>query len=273
MALTIAGSDNSGGAGIQADLKTFSALRVYGLSAVTAVVAEIPAKVSRIQGIPPDMVEEQISLLFEAFPIAAVKTGMLHSTKTIQRVAAYLKRQRRRQSFKLVVDPVMVASSGDPLLEKTAIQAYLNDLLPLADLVTPNLDEAGVLLGGKPSSSSELPVAGRELARRFGAAFLMKGGHLESAMATDWLVEPEGSPRVYRARFRRGIETHGSGCTYSSAITAALALGHPLPQAVAIGKKFITRAIETCLEWPETGVQALNHLQRPNVARVTNKQG
>ncbi len=253
--MSIAGSDNSAGAGIQADLKTFSALGTYGVTAVTCVVAEVPGKVSAIQPIEPRIVAEQIRLLFGAFPIAAVKTGMLFSREIIEAVADELPSE-----IQLVVDPVMIATSGDPLLRDDAIALYRERLFPIAKVITPNLDEAGVLLGRPLASLDEMRVGGRELAARFNTAILLKGGHLRGAVATD-LLFADGEVHEFTAPFVPSVSTHGTGCTYSAAIAAALANGETLRQAVATAKHFVTRAITHYLRWEKGGrtTDALHH--------------
>src|SRR5437660_1480805 len=179
--LTIAGSDSSAGAGIQADLKTFSALGVYGLSAVTCVVAEIPGKVSRLEPISVEMVQEQIEFLAKNFPIAAIKTGLLCSAGIISAVAESIVDLRRKidnGAIPLVVDPVFTATGGDPLLEPDAIETYKRELFQIASLITPNLDEAARLLGDKIQDRESMKRAGKELERKFKTAILLKGGHL-----------------------------------------------------------------------------------------------
>ena len=255
--LTIAGSDNSCGAGIQADLKTISAFGAYAQTAVTCVVAEVPGRVSAIQAIRPEVVAEQIRMSFQAFPIAAVKTGMLYSTPIIRAVAEALRDCGHRAP--LVVDPVMVASSGDPLLKPAAIAAYRNLLFPLATLVTPNLDELRILSGLPCRDIAEIKEAGKTLVERHGCAFLLKGGHLKTSAATDILATSSGF-ETFRAPFRKNAETHGTGCTLSAAIAAGLAQGQPLSKAVAEAKSYITRAIEQGHRWKSTA--ALNHFPR-----------
>ena len=253
--MSIAGSDNSAGAGAQADLKTFSALGTYGVTAITCVVAEVPGKVSAIQPIEPRIVAEQIRLLFEAFPIAAVKTGMLYSREIIEVVADAL-----QSAIPLVVDPVMVATSGDPLLHRDAIALYRERLFPMAKVITPNLDEAAVLIGRPITNLEEMRLGGQELAVRFGIAILLKGGHLREAIATD-LLFADGEIHEFRAPFVPGVSTHGTGCTYSAAIAAELARGLPLVEAVASAKRYVTNAIANHLRWEKDGrtTDALHH--------------
>lgn len=251
--LTIAGSDNSGGAGIQADLKTFTHLGVYGTSAITCVVAEHPGKVKSIHPVPPARVREQIDLVFEAFPVRAAKTGMLYSGSIIRECVRALSRKR----IPLVVDPVMVATSGAVLMKPAAIRLLQEELIPAAQLVTPNLDEAALLLGIPIRSLDEVREAARELTRRFGVPFLVKGGHLRLKRSVDVLCDGK-KMWTFSAPTVRNVQTHGTGCTYSAAITAALALGHDLPSSVRIGKRFITRAIRHHLQLGR--YQPLNHL-------------
>jgi hydroxymethylpyrimidine/phosphomethylpyrimidine kinase len=256
VALTIAGSDNSGGAGIQADLKTFTRLGVYGTSALTCVVAEHPGRVSRIAAVEPGMVAEQIKLVFEAFPVGAVKTGMLFSSGIIRQVAKQL---GKRRGLKLVVDPVMVATSGTALLKPDAERSMAKLLFPKAALVTPNLDEAARLVGRKLRNPGQAMEAARELAKKWKVPFLVKGGHLMLAKAEDYLAWPNGKFKTFAAIRYNGVETHGTGCTYSAAICAALAQGLSLEKAVGKGKKFITRAIQLHLRLGR--YTPLNHLK------------
>lgn len=256
--LSIAGSDNSAGAGAQADLKSISALGGYGLTAITCVVAEVPGKVSAIQAIEPRIVAEQIRLSFEAFPVAAIKTGMLYSPEIIEAVLAELEKPLRSATPPaLVIDPVMVATSGDPLLRPEAIALYRERLLPLATVATPNLDEARVLLGEPLADLAALRTAGPRLVERYGTAFLLKGGHLRSATATDVLFLRDGSVHEYSAPFVEGVSTHGTGCTYSAGIATGLARGLSLPDAVGKAKTFLTRAIVQFQRWGQT--DALHH--------------
>ena len=259
VALTVAGSDNSAGAGIQADLKTFTALGTYGLTAVTCVVAEVPGQVSTIQPIEPSNVAEQIRLSLEAFPVRALKTGMLYSSEIITVVCEALERLGEQRPA-VVVDPVMVATSGDSLLQPDAIRLYRERLFPIADLITPNLDEAVVLLGEPITNLESMRRAGRTLTERYGTAFLLKGGHLKDAVATD-LLFAEGRVLAFEAPFVEGVATHGTGCSYSAAITAGLARGLSLHAAVDEAKRFVTRAIGSFHRWERGGrvTDALNH--------------
>ncbi len=260
VALTIAGSDCSSGAGLQADLKTFSAHGVYGLTAVTCVVAEVPGKVTLIQPVDLENLEEQLRLLLDAFPVAAIKTGMLHSRGVIELVARLLGAAKVRP--KLVVDPVMVATSGDALLKDDAVSAYLELLFPLADLITPNMDEASVLLGKKLTRLEHLRSAAEVLHTRYGCGVLVKGGHLRGKEAVDVLRDAQGVTE-YRAAFVSGTGTHGTGCTLSAAIASGLALGHSMNDSVTTAKAYVSRAIAESFRWG-TGrrkVDALNHFR------------
>lgn len=258
VALTIAGSDSSAGAGLQADLKTFGALGVYGVTAVTCVVAEVPGKVTRIDPVDPSNVRDQIELLLSGFPIGAIKTGLLYSAEIVETVAVAMSNRPRK--IPLIVDPVMVATSGDALLQPAAVESYCTSLFPQATLVTPNLDEAAALIGRPVRDLSEMKAAGNELARRFGTRFLLKGGHLTGHEATDLLCD--GTTTVeFSSPFVAGISTHGTGCTYSAAIAARLALGDPMEEAIARAKKFVSDAIRQHFTWQTSSgeIQALNH--------------
>lgn len=240
VALTIAGSDSGGGAGIQADLKTFAALGVHGTSAITCVTAQNPRRVAGIQAIRADMVRRQIEAVFNGLPPAAAKTGMLFSAAIISVVAGFFSHGKRPP---LIVDPVMISTSGAHLLKPSAIQALKTQLLPLAALVTPNLDEVEMLVGCKPRIVEDLRGAARDIHRRFGCPALVKGGHLRgSKEATDVFYDGR-KELLLSAPFIRGVTTHGTGCTYSAAIAAWLARGSDLPTAVRQAKRFVTRAI------------------------------
>lgn len=261
VALTIAGSDNSAGAGLQADLKTFSAFGVYGLTAVTCVVSEVPGHVEAVQSVTPALLRSQIRILFDNYPITAVKTGMLYSRALLRVVSEEL--ADRLGMFHLVVDPVMVASSGDPLLQKDTVRAYQEELLPLADVITPNLDEAAVLLDRRIRNVTEMPAAAEELRDRYGAAVLLKGGHLRGRTAADVLSLRDGKTVEFTLPRWPARETHGTGCTLAAAVAAGLAYGRRLPAAVQDAKKYLHRAIGRPLSWPKkkgAPTSALRHL-------------
>lgn len=240
IALTIAGSDSGGGAGIQADLKTFAALRVHGTSAITCITAQNPRRVTGIQPINASMVRKQIEAVFEELPPHAVKTGMLFNSEIIRVIAELFEHGKRPP---LIVDPVMVATSGAVLLKPSAIRLLKNRLLPLAALVTPNLDEAEILVGRKLRSVDDLQMAARKIYDEYGCAALVKGGHLNlKNRAVDVLFDGK-QIFVFRAARIRGVSTHGTGCTYSAAIAAYLARGESVQRSVALAKAFITRTI------------------------------
>lgn len=238
-ALTVGGSDSGGGAGIQADLKTFQALGVHGTSVITCVTAQNPKRVLGVEACSPSMVQRQLQAVFEELPPAAAKTGMLYSVETIRVVARFI----RRQAVLLVVDPVMVATSGRRLLRREAVRALAQELLPLARLITPNLPEAEVLTGQHLRSVEDLRRAARLLHRRFGCAALVKGGHLHGLRQAIDIFYDGRDELLLEAPFVRGVKTHGTGCTCSAAIAAGLARGLGLPRAVQQAKEFVTQAI------------------------------
>ena len=262
VALTVAGSDCSAGAGIQADLKTFTALGVYGLTAVTCIVAEVPGKVSRIEPVTARMVREQIEVLLKNFRVGAIKTGLLCSGEIVCAVAQAIQdgEKKTARSIPFVVDPVMIATSGDNLLEPEAVEAYKNKLFPLATLITPNLDEAALLLETTIIDRKQMENAAKALAKKYHASILLKGGHLRGDNAIDLLFH-QGELTEFSAPFVRFVETHGTGCTYSAAITAGLASGFLLEQAIERAKKFVTESIALHLRWNRgsTQIDALNH--------------
>ena len=263
VALTIAGSDSSAGAGAQADLKTFSAFGVYGLTAITCVVSETPGKVQRIQAVDADIVADQIELLLESFPVAAVKTGMLFSAEIVRTVARVIRdwNSKRATRILLVVDPVMVATSGDLLLQNDAIDTYERELFPLAALLTPNLDEAATLLSEPIASLEDMRAGGTRLIERYGVPVLLKGGHLGGDDAVDLLFD-DNRIAEFSAPFTRGVHTHGTGCTYSAAIAARLAHGASMSRAVEDAKQFISNAIAQHFSWSASDgstLHALNH--------------
>jgi hydroxymethylpyrimidine/phosphomethylpyrimidine kinase len=259
VALTIAGSDCSAGAGIQADLKTFTAFGVYGLTAVTCIVAEIPGKVSRIEAATSRIVRDQIKVLLKNFQVGAIKTGLLCSEEIVSAVAKAI--EDSGQGIPLVIDPVMIATSGDRLLEAAAIDAYKNKLFPLATLITPNLDEAALLLGTRIRARQQMERAAKMLANRFCSSILLKGGHLQGDKAIDLLFHNDRLTQ-FSAPFVQGVATHGTGCTYSAAITAGLASGLSLERAIERAKRFVTKSIARRFRWKRNSggtVNALNH--------------
>ena len=241
IALSIAGSDSGGGAGIQADLKTFASLKVHGTSVITCLTAQNPNRIIGMQPCRPAMVRAQLAAVFEELPPLAVKTGMLFSSAIIREVAAFLACARKTPL--LIVDPVMVATSGSHLIEPKAIDMMKKVLLPMATLVTPNLAEAEALTGFRIRRPEDLRKAARELQQKFGCATLVKGGHItDSKTATDIFCDGK-TELMLSAPFIRGIATHGTGCLYSAAIAAYCALGCNLVDAVRLAKNYTTRAI------------------------------
>jgi len=257
VALTIAGSDSGGGAGVQADLKTFAALGVHGTSAITCVTAQNPARVAAIHPCPPRIVREQIAAVFDGFHPAAAKTGMLYSAAIVRVVADFFQGSRRPA---LVVDPVMIATSGRHLLNPDALKALKRQLLPLATLVTPNLAEAEVLTGKALRSVEDMREAARQIWRDFGCAVLVKGGHLKGAREAADIFYDGTTELLLTAPFIKGLRTHGTGCTYSAAIAAQLALGRKLPDAVARAKDYISAAIAQSQR--AHGHSVLNHFAK-----------
>ena len=239
IALTIAGSDSGGGAGIQADLKTFHQFGVHGTSVIVALTAQNTLGVRAVHPVPDSMVAAQLAALAEDLPPDAVKTGMLATVPLVRQVATAL-HDRRWTTY--ICDPVMVATSGDRLLDAAAEAVIREALLPLALLVTPNLDEAAILTGAPVRTPAEMAIAGQRLRAMGAQAALIKGGHLDGAMMTDVLVTATGTRQFTHPRIHT-TSTHGTGCTLSAAITAGLALGHPLETAVADGLDFVRRAL------------------------------
>ncbi len=239
IALTIAGSDSGGGAGIQADLKTFQRFGVFGTSVITAVTAQNTRGVRAVHMVPPESVAAQLAALAEDLPPAALKSGMLGSAAVVREVAQAIV---RHDFANYVLDPVMVASSGDRLLDAGAEREVLTRLVPLAALVTPNLAEAAVLAGFPVDDAAAMLRAGTQLLEAGAAAVLVKGGHLPGDELVDLLITPAGV-HEFPSRRIATRSTHGTGCTLSAAITAGLALGHPLEQAVTVGLDYVRRAI------------------------------
>lgn len=238
--LSIAGSDSGGGAGIQADLKTFSAHGTFGCTAITCVTAQNPNGVSAIQPLDVETVSAQIRMVCDGFPVAAAKTGMLFSSEIIRAVAM----EDVQQGIPvLVVDPVMVAASGARLLKADAIAALCDALIPQARVITPNLHEAEILCGHTITSVEELRAAAREIGDRFDVACLAKGGHLGGAEVVDVLYD-EGDELVLTGPRIAAIQTHGAGCAFSAALTAQLARGALLQDAVRAAREYVAGAIE-----------------------------
>ncbi len=246
VALTIAGSDSGGGAGIQADLKTFSALGVYGASVITALTAQNTQGVRAIFDVSPAFIAEQIDAVFEDLAVGAVKIGMLSRAEIIDTVAAGLERHRVTGA---VLDPVMVATSGDRLLRADAVARLRERLVPLAGLITPNLPEAALLLDEEvPRDESEMPAMAERLLALGARAVLLKGGHLGGAESVDIFHDGRKVRRLAAPRIDTP-NTHGTGCTLSSAVAAHLARGRDLASAVAAAKDYLTGALAAGRGW------------------------
>ena len=238
--LSIAGSDSGGGAGIQADLKTFSALGCYGMTAITAITAQNTLGVTGIHGIPPDMLRAQIDAVAQDIGVDAVKIGMLATPEVVRVVAQAIRTHRLPH---VVLDPVMVATSGDRLIASETVQVLVNELFPLAAVVTPNLDEAALLLGREIDGIDALEDAAQELLGLGAPAVLLKGGHLKGERVVDLLAMQTGQRQRLESARIATHNGHGTGCTLSSAIAAFLAQGHALPQAVEKARAYILGAI------------------------------
>jgi hydroxymethylpyrimidine/phosphomethylpyrimidine kinase len=236
--MTIAGSDSGGGAGIQADLKTFAALGVYGTSSITAITAQNTLGVTAVHEIPTDVIAAQITAVISDIGADAVKTGMLSSSQIVEVVSEEL---ARHAVDRLVVDPVMIAKSGDPLLKEEAVEALRTRLLPLALVVTPNIPEAEVLTGRKITSQDDMRRAARDILALGARSVVVKGGHLEGP-ATD-LFYDGSSFHDFTAPRIDTVNTHGTGCTFASAVAAGLAKNLRLVEAVAQAKEYVTQAI------------------------------
>lgn len=264
--LSIAGSDSGGGAGIQADLKTFAALGCFGMTAITALTAQNTLGVRSIHAVPLEHLADQINAVVEDIGADVVKIGMLHSADTVRTVATAL---RRHGLEKVVLDPVMVATSGAKLIDDQAIAVLVQELFPLATLVTPNLDEAALLVKRPLNSEADMEAAARELLARGARAVLVKGGHLPSSQVSDLLLVAGGEPHWMRAPRIITPNTHGTGCTLSSAIASHLALGSDLEEAVDRARAFVREALEGGAR-VRTGAGSgpLNHGQAPQAMRL-----
>ncbi|MEM2902174.1 MAG: bifunctional hydroxymethylpyrimidine kinase/phosphomethylpyrimidine kinase [Candidatus Bathyarchaeia archaeon] len=237
-ALTIAGSDSGGGAGVQADLKTFASLGVYGMTAVTAITAQNTRAVTGVQGISPEIVKAQIEAVVEDIGVDAAKTGMLYSPEIICTVAEQVK----KHVFPLVVDPVMISKSGAPLLKKEAVDVLVRRLIPMATIVTPNIMEAEALSGFKIESLKDVERAAEQICRLGAGAVVVKGGHMGLDKVYDTLY-CEGKCKVYEGERIMSKNTHGTGCAFSAAIAAYMAKGETVEDAVKKAKEFISQAI------------------------------
>lgn len=256
--LTIAGSDSGGGAGVQADLKTFSSLATFGTTVFTCLTAQNPDGVTGIYEISPDFVTSQLQAVATYFPIKAAKTGMLYSKDIIKSVSVFF---YENPDIQLVLDPVMVATSGAKLLRDDAIQSLIDDLIPLAKIITPNLDEASLLLEEPINQYDQLVPMAKKLFQKYNVPVLLKGGHLPNAIeATDVLFDGK-SIYEFSKPFLKEKNTHGTGCTYSAAITSFLAHGKNLAEAVGSAKEYLHLSLEDDII---TGpIQHLNHFPEP----------
>ncbi len=264
--LSIAGSDSGGGAGIQADLKTFAALGCYGMTAITALTAQNTLGVRSIHGVPPQMLLDQIDAVVEDIGVDAVKIGMLHSPEIVHAVAGAID---RHALTRVVLDPVMVATSGAVLIDNPAITALVRELFGRAALVTPNLDEAALLVGLPLDSEPAMETAARELLAKGARAVLLKGGHLAGDVVSDLLITQGGAPHWMRAPRIHSANTHGTGCTLSSAIAAHLALGLSLTEAVEAARAYVRGALEAgAAVRTGAGSGPLNHSHAPQAMRL-----
>ena len=267
--LSIAGSDSGGGAGIQADLKTFSALGCYGMTAITAVTAQNTQGVRAIHAIAPEMLRAQIDAVLEDIGADAIKIGMLHDPAVVRVVVKAIARHRLQQ---VVLDPVMVATSGDRLMAKETVSVLVQELFPLTTVITPNLDEAALLLGRAIDGADALDEAAAALLALGAPAVLLKGGHLPGDTVIDVLALANGSRLRLQSPRIATHNGHGTGCTLSSAIAAHLALGLPLPQAVEQARAYILGAIAAGAHvHTGHGHGPLNHGYAPMVQRVLGR--
>ncbi len=256
VALTIAGSDSGGGAGIQADLKTFSALGVYGTSVITAITAQNLKGVYAIQAIDKDVVREQLKAVLKGFPVKGIKTGMLYSSEIIDTIAEVLEDYK---SISLIIDPVFAATSGSKLIQDDAIASLTEKLFPLASLITPNIPEAEFLTNQSIRTVDDLKKAAEMLYKKFNVPFLMKGGHLDDS-ADDVLFDSEGMI-VFQGNSIKNVNNHGSGCTLSSAIAAECAKGSQLRDSVRIAKDYLYNGLKNSHNLQD-GVNVIDHFWR-----------
>lgn len=264
--LSIAGSDSGGGAGIQADLKAFAALGCYGMTAITALTAQNTTGVRAIHAVPPSMLRDQIDAVVEDIGVDAVKIGMLHAPDIVQVVAEAVDRHQLTQ---VVLDPVMIATSGAVLIENAAVQALVQQLFPRALLMTPNLDEAGFLVGRSLHNESDMQEAAAQLLAMGARAVLLKGGHLAGEQVCDLFAAQSGESFWLRAPRIASANTHGTGCTLSSAIAAHLALGQDLKTALHSAHAYVRQALQAGAQ-VRTGAGSgpLNHSAAPHAMQL-----
>lgn len=264
--LSIAGSDSGGGAGIQADLKTFSALGCFGMTAITALTAQNTTGVRAIHSVPPEMLREQIDAVVEDIGVDAVKIGMLHAPEIVRTVALALERHHLHN---VVLDPVMVATSGSRLITDEAVAVLVAELFPRAMLITPNLDEAALLVGRPLHTPQDMASAAQTLLDMGARAVLLKGGHLSGDNVVDVLLVRGSDPLWMQAPRIDTANTHGTGCTLSSATAAHLALGLPLPDAVQAARAYVRGALQAGASVKTgQGSGPLNHSFAPLVMRL-----
>ncbi len=264
--LSIAGSDSGGGAGIQADLKTFAALGCYGMTAITALTAQNTLGVRSIHPVPPAMLRDQIDAVIEDIGVDAVKIGMLHAAEIVRTVAEAIDRHGLRR---VVLDPVMMSTSGARLIDDDAQAVLVRELFRRATLVTPNLDEAGLLVGRPLASEADMEAAARELLALGAPAVLLKGGHLAGDTVSDLLLARDAPPHWMRAPRIATANTHGTGCTLSSAVAAQLALGADLQQAVELARAYVRAALEAgAAVRTGAGSGPLNHGHAPQAMHL-----
>jgi hydroxymethylpyrimidine/phosphomethylpyrimidine kinase len=264
--LSIAGSDSGGGAGIQADLKTFAALGCFGMTAITALTAQNTRGVRSIHAVPLQILADQIDAVVEDIGVDATKIGMLHSADTVRTVASAL---QRHGLTRVVLDPVMIATSGAVLIDSEAVDVLVRELFPLADVVTPNLDEAALLVGQPLQGEADMEAAARQLVERGARAVLVKGGHLAGETVSDLLLTRAAPPLWMRAARIASNNTHGTGCTLSSAIASHLALGADLPTAVHRAREFVRGALAAGADVRTGGGSGpLNHGYAPQAMQL-----
>jgi hydroxymethylpyrimidine/phosphomethylpyrimidine kinase len=259
--LSIAGSDSSGGAGIQADLKTFAALGCYGMTAITAITAQNTMGVTSIHPIPPAHIKAQLEAIFKDIPPMAIKIGMVNHPEVVAVIANVLK---DFPHIPVVFDPVMVATSGDRLIEGETVGLLKKELFPLATLLTPNLDEAAVLTGYRVDSVEKMHEAGKDILQMQCKAVLIKGGHLKAVTIQDILFQENQTEQYFKSKYIKTSNLHGTGCTLSSAIAAELAKGNSLSLAVDKARNYVNGALESGKDVTTGhGNGPLNHLYKP----------
>jgi len=268
--LTIAGSDSGGGAGIQADLKTFSALGCYGMSVITALTAQNTLGVTAIHSVPPGFVTAQLDAVLQDIRPLAIKIGMVHSSELVAVIAKAL---RQYPDIPVILDPVMVATSGDRLIAQETVTNLVADLFPLSTLITPNLDEAGLLANMPITTINDMQSAGKIIMQQGCSALLLKGGHLQQEQLTSLLFTADGNVQNFISEKIDTINMHGSGCTLSSAIAAYMARGESLAQAVALAQEYVHGAIYNGKDVTTgKGHGPLNHFYNPQKMEINEME-